>query len=302
METVQCDNTQNETFSGFNLFDSFLRRRSRGEEDDENSSFFLQPVWKLFLRNGEYASSPLFPISVGVVFYFLCLLPFCFLDYFGRNWNWVRRHKIQPETEVAWSMTRDAILLTVWNQVLVVLPVSVSQAVWTPRTRLPDGAPALWEFVWQHYVALVIVDVQYYLWHVLHHRVRFLYHYVHSVHHRYSTINCWVGQYVHPWELICGGVFGTTAPWVLGCHPLTTWSFMIFLNFLSIDDHSGYDFPFVPHRWIPFYGGSARHDLHHQRPQTNLQPYFVWFDYVLGTNCVPEDDSPNRKQLKDKND
>lgn len=54
---------------------------------------------------------------------------------------------------------------------------------------------------------------------------------------------------------------------------------------ISIEAHVGYDFPFMLHRWIPFYGGSRHHDMHHMRPKTNLSPYFTWFDHIFGTFC-----------------
>lgn len=262
------------------LLESSNQSSSTTNEDAENLPL-LQPIWELFLRNSAYTGSPLFPIVVGVLSFFACLVPYSFLDYWGRDWDWVRRCKIQPDVTVTWKVTRQAIALTCWNQVLYVLPVSVAQCVWTPETSLPALAPGVIEFVWHHYAALVVMDAMFYAWHVIHHHNRFLYRHVHSVHHTYHTINCWVVQYLHPWELICVGLFGTVAPWILRCHPLTTWSFMVFLNFLSIDEHCGYSFPLAPHNWIPFYGGALKHDMHHFQPLTNLQPYFIWFDHLF---------------------
>lgn len=65
--------------------------------------------------------------------------------------------------------------LTAWNQILYVFPVSVAQCIWTPYTHLPTEAPSIIELLLQPYLALAIVDVEYYLWHVIHHRVRWLY-------------------------------------------------------------------------------------------------------------------------------
>jgi len=146
----------------------------------------LQPVWDLRLVNEPVVASPLFPVALGVGFYFVCMLPFTLVDLFCADWPRVRRYKIQPGRPVTWSAVRHAVVLTLWNHVLYILPVSVAQYVWMPNAELPPGAPGLWEFAWQQVAALVVFDAEYYAWHYLHHRVRWLYRHVHSVHHQYS--------------------------------------------------------------------------------------------------------------------
>jgi len=149
-------------------------------------SRLLQPVWDLRLLSEAVVASPLFPVVLGVGFYFGCMLPFTLIDLFGSEWTWVRRYKIQPSRVVTWPAVRHAVALTLWNNVLYILPVSVAQYVWMPDTELPAVAPALWEFIWQQFAALVVFDAEYYAWHYLHHRIRWLYRHVHSVHHQYS--------------------------------------------------------------------------------------------------------------------
>jgi len=146
----------------------------------------LQPLWDLRLVRVSVVASPLFPIVLAVVFYFACMLPFTVMDLCGSEWKWLQRYKIQPRRVVTWPVVRNAIVLTMWNHVLYVLPISVAQCVWTPNTELPTLAPRLWEFSWQQCAALVVFDAEYYAWHYVHHRVRWLYRHVHSVHHQYS--------------------------------------------------------------------------------------------------------------------
>jgi len=148
----------------------------------------LQPVWDLFLGRRWVVASPLFPIVLTVGFYFVCMLPFTLMDLFGSEWKWVQKHKIQPHRVVTWPAVRNAVVLTLWNHVLYILPVSVAQCVWTPNTELPTVAPRLWELSWQLLAALVLFDAEYYAWHYLHHRIRWLYRHVHSVHHQYSRL------------------------------------------------------------------------------------------------------------------
>jgi len=146
----------------------------------------LQPLWDLRVGREWFVASPLFPIVIAVAFYFACMLPFTLIDLLAAEWTWVQRYKIQPSRVVTWHAVRSAIVLTVWNHVLYILPVSVAQCVWMPNTHLPVLAPRLWQFIWHHLAALVLFDAEYYAWHYLHHRVRWLYRHVHSVHHQYS--------------------------------------------------------------------------------------------------------------------
>jgi len=146
----------------------------------------LQPVWDLRLVDESFVASPLFPIVLATAFYFGCMLPFTLIDLFGSQWKCVQQYKIQPGRVVTWPAVRNAVVLTLWNHVLYILPVSVAQCVWMSDTQLPSVAPRLSEFIWQQLAALVVFDAEYYAWHYLHHRIRWLYRHVHSVHHQYS--------------------------------------------------------------------------------------------------------------------
>lgn len=153
----------------------------------------LQPIWDLRIGYENYVSSALFPIIVCVSYYFLLMIPFTIADLYGSNWKWLQQYKIQPDRKVTWPAVRNAIVYTVWNHLIFILPISIAQYVWTPPTELPALAPGLWEFCWQQYASLAIFDFEYYVWHYLHHRFRWLYRHVHSIHHHYSR--CVVGLY-----------------------------------------------------------------------------------------------------------
>jgi len=64
----------------------------------------LQPIWDLRIGFERYVESPLFPIALSVVFYFLCQLPFTIFDLYGRNWKWIQQYKIQPDRVVTWPV------------------------------------------------------------------------------------------------------------------------------------------------------------------------------------------------------
>ena len=87
----------------------------------------LQPLWALALRHSYYTSSPLFPIVLSLVAYFLCQVPCTTLDVIARFSERVRRYKLQPEVEITWSTLSPALATTCWNHVMYILPVSLAQ-------------------------------------------------------------------------------------------------------------------------------------------------------------------------------
>jgi cholesterol 25-hydroxylase len=109
--------------------------------------------------------------------------------------------------------------------------------------------------------------------------------YIHSVHHRYNHVNIWVAQYDHPFELVSLGFLGTISPLLICTHPLTTWAFMMLNDWVAAESHGGYDLSGLPQRWVPFWGGSTKHHMHHLRPLTNYEPYFNWIDRLVGNEC-----------------
>lgn len=247
----------------------------------------LQPIWDLRIGREKYFMSPLFPVILSVVFYFSFCTPFMIFDLFGKKWNWIQKYKIQNDKEVTFSQVWDTLTLTFWNHVLYVLPAAVAQWIWTPPTPLPVLAPTMYEFVWHQVASIIVFDFQYFVWHLTHHKVRFLYKHIHALHHRYHSPFVWVTQYLHPWELITVGFLTTTNSWFFNCHPLTVWSYMLLSIVVSVEAHIGFDFPFCLCHWFPFdlVGGAPKHDMHHLKPWTNFAPFFNHMDKLCNSFC-----------------
>uniref|UniRef100_A0A3Q4AVC6 Fatty acid hydroxylase domain-containing protein n=1 Tax=Mola mola TaxID=94237 RepID=A0A3Q4AVC6_MOLML len=110
-------------------------------------------------------------------------------------------------------------------------------------------------------------------------RIRWLYVTFHAIHHNYSS-PCAL-------SLVTIGFWTTLNPIILRCHLLTTWAFMLLHVNVSIEDHSGYDFPWSTSRLIPLgiYGGPSKHGVHHQKPNTNFAPHFSHWDKIFGTHA-----------------
>uniref|UniRef100_A0A3Q4AVP7 Fatty acid hydroxylase domain-containing protein n=1 Tax=Mola mola TaxID=94237 RepID=A0A3Q4AVP7_MOLML len=154
--------------------------------------------------------------------------------------------------------------VTLYNHVSLVLPASVAY---------------LLELIVGVIGNLLLFDFQYFFWHLLHHRIRWLYVTFHAIHHNYSS-PCAL-------SLVTIGFWTTLNPIILRCHLLTTWAFMLLHVNVSIEDHSGYDFPWSTSRLIPLgiYGGPSKHGVHHQKPNTNFAPHFSHWDKIFGTHA-----------------
>ena len=60
---------------------------------DNEDWLVLQPLWNVVLANNYYTASPLFLVLVADGFYFVCMIPYIFLDFYGLDhWDWVKRY------------------------------------------------------------------------------------------------------------------------------------------------------------------------------------------------------------------
>ncbi|XP_024136669.1 cholesterol 25-hydroxylase-like protein 1, member 2 [Oryzias melastigma] len=247
----------------------------------------LQPLWdSLRLNYKDYLRSPLFPVALTVSSYFVFCIPFLACDIMGEMWAWIQQFKIQPSRRPTASSVLHCASVTLFNHMFLVLPASVAQWVWRPPVDLPDQAPSLFELLSGVIGNLLLFDFQYYIWHLLHHKIRWLYVTFHAIHHQYSSPFALATQCLSGWELITVGFWTTLNPIILKSHLLTTWAFMVFHVYVSIEDHCGYDFPWSTTHLFPcgFYGGPSKHDVHHQKPNTNFAPHFSHWDIIFGTH------------------
>lgn len=152
--------------------------------------------------------------------------------------------------------------------------------------------PAWTTMVYQIVVFFVLEDA----WHYWFHRAFHwgpLYKYVHKIHHTYSAPFGLAAEYASPIEVMFLG-FGTVGIPILWCavtgnlHVLTMYTWIVLRLFQAIDAHSGYDFPWSLHNFLPFWAGAEHHDVHHEKFIGNFASSFRWWDYVFDTEASPE--------------
>ena len=74
-------------------------------------------------------------------------------------------------------------------------------------------------------------------------------------------------------------------------HPLSRAAHNLMVTYLLSEAHSGYDLPFQSHRLFPaIFGGSVRHEEHHQRGSVCFHQFFKYLDDSTGAapRAAPE--------------
>ncbi|XP_059803466.1 cholesterol 25-hydroxylase-like protein [Hypanus sabinus] len=244
----------------------------------------LQPVWDQVRGMESWIKSPFFPVSFSLGVYLAFCLPFVVLDFLAPRVAFLQKYKIQAQNNPNVKMMANCLAQTLYNHILYIFPLSVAHWYWRP-VDFPLAAPELPKVLLDVAACLLIFDFQYFVWHLLHHKVPWLYRTFHKVHHKYTATFALTTDHSGAWETLSLGFFAALNPAILNCHPLTSYLFFIVNIWLSVEDHSGYDFPWSTHRLVPFglYGGAPHHDLHHMKFKTNYAPYFTHWDRLLGT-------------------
>ncbi|KAM3859416.1 cholesterol 25-hydroxylase-like protein [Diretmus argenteus] len=250
----------------------------------------LQTLWNYILGFSSLLRSPFFPVFFSLSVYLLFCLPFVLLDLLSSRVDLVRRYKIQPRSIMSWSTVRSCLALCLYNHLVFIFPVTLLHWCWRP-VSLPEEAPDLLVLLGGVLACLLLFDFQYFVWHVLHHKVPWLYRNFHKVHHAHTATSALTTQHSGAWETLSLGFFAGINPLVLGLHPLTELLFFVLNIWLSVEDHCGYDLPWATHRLVPWglYGGAPHHDLHHLKFRSNYAPFFTHWDRLAGTLHTHED-------------
>lgn len=152
--------------------------------------------------------------------------------------------------------------------------------------------PSLTTVCLQIAVFFVLEDAWHYWMHrAMHYGV--LYKYIHKQHHRYAAPFGLTAEYAHPIEVMGLG-FGTVGIPIIWCmltknlHLMTVCIWVTLRLFQAVDSHSGYDFPWSLHNFLPFWAGAEHHDEHHHHFIGSYASSFRWWDYFLNTEAGPK--------------
>ena len=152
-----------------------------------------------------------------------------------------------------------------------------------PRRKLPINGPSWIEFVIHLSFGIFMYDFIFYWIHLFLHKNKYLFKF-HRVHHEWK-------QVLRASETVRHGFIDATLQVGVNIivqnignkHPLTRLAHNILIIYLLVETHSGYDFPFFMHNICPFlFGGSVRHNIHHQRGDVYFHQFFKYLDDWFG--------------------
>lgn len=153
----------------------------------------------------------------------------------------------------------------------------------------------------QFATAMLVMDTWQYFMHRYMHENKFLYKYIHSHHHTLLAPYAFGALYNHPLEgLMVDTMSGAISFLVSGMSPRTSIFFFSFATIKAVDDHSGLWIPWNPFH-VFFRNNSGYHAIHHQLHGTKYnfsQPFFVFWDIILGTYYMPQVDHKNEDKQK----
>ncbi|KAI8917768.1 hypothetical protein DFJ77DRAFT_457758 [Powellomyces hirtus] len=123
------------------------------------------------------------------------------------------------------------------------------------------------------------------------------------VHHEFSAPFGIAAEYAHPIETVVlgqGFFLGPVMLLMMGVdvHVVTMAIWLAVRLIETVDVHAGYDFPWALHHWVPFLGGPAFHDHHHETFKGNYSSSFVIWDWLFGMDASYNAQRAKRNQRK----
>lgn len=116
-----------------------------------------------------------------------------------------------------------------------------------------------------------------------------LYSKIHKVHHEfYDTISL-ATEYAHPVEFILGNMIPVgLGPMLMfrRFHYVSLIAFITVRLMFSVENHSGYEFPWALTRPLPFEATGDYHNHHHLKNSGNFCSSSIVWDSIFGTNQV----------------
>ncbi|EPS64399.1 hypothetical protein M569_10383, partial [Genlisea aurea] len=197
-------------------------------------------------------------------------------------------YKIQPKVNLSFSEKLRCYKSVMRSFFVVVGPLQLGSYPLVKmvgvRTSLP--LPSLWEILLQLAVYFIVEDYANYWIHRFLHS-KWGYEKIHWMHHEYTAPVGFAASYAHWAEILLLGFPSSLGPALVPGHMITFWLWIVLRQTEAIDTHSGYDLPWSPTKYIPFYGGPDYHDYHHyvgKQSQSNFASVFTYCDYLYGTD------------------
>ncbi|CAH6719685.1 methylsterol monooxygenase [[Candida] jaroonii] len=265
---------------------------------------FIEKLWGTYYyyMNNDIFATGLLIFATHEIMYFGRCLPWLIIDQIPA----FRKYKIQetkmPSNKEQWECFKSVLK----SHLLVeALPIWFFHPICDKLgVGLTVPFPSWTTIAFNLAVFFVLEDAWHYWLHRgLHYGV--FYKYIHKQHHRYAAPFGLAAEYAHPIEVMLLG-FGTVGIPIVYCyitgnlHLFTINLWVVLRLFQAIDAHSGYEFPWSLHHFLPFWAGADHHDEHHHHFIGSYASSFRWWDFVLDTEAGPEAKKKRELKMKQK--
>ncbi|KAL9264457.1 Methylsterol monooxygenase 1-1-like protein [Drosera capensis] len=204
------------------------------------------------------------------------------------RWAGIESYKIQKKARLTGKEMLGCYKTVMTLFFLVVGPLQLLSYPMVKLIGISTGLPlpSIWEIALQLLVYFLVEDyTNYWLHRWLH--SDWGYAKIHKVHHEYTAPIGFAAPYAHWAEILILGIPSFLGPAMVPGHMITLWLWIVLRQIEAIETHSGYDLPWTPTKYIPFYGGAEYHDYHHYvggQSQSNFASVFTYCDYIYGTD------------------
>jgi sterol desaturase/sphingolipid hydroxylase (fatty acid hydroxylase superfamily) len=243
--------------------------------------------------------STLIFVAINAVYLVLYVLEHPFFEQYKTNdseWPWKTDPEFKPKLKKA--------AIVIFMNLIVWKPIFSGALNFGGAANIrgkSDDIPPFHVYLLHIVFMFLSDDLFSYITHWLLH-IPAVYPYFHKIHHEYFESLSFVAEYSHPVEFIFGNLvpIGTGPLFLFGrCHMLSLMGFLLIRILATVENHSGYDFPWAMTRLLPFQSDSDYHDYHHLKNLGNFGSTTVIWDSIFGTNThYFEEVMKKEKELK----
>ncbi|KAI8893172.1 hypothetical protein BC833DRAFT_532107 [Globomyces pollinis-pini] len=205
------------------------------------------------------------------------ILPYIAIDFIP----WFKQFKIQQAKTTSkadyWTLIKHSFVSRLFSGIIYPVTVALN---FSTKSVFPEVSEIILSLIF-------FVVVQDFLYYFMHRALHWgpLYKHIHKKHHEFTHSNVLVSEYSTTAEALCVAFEFFFGPAVLsyfrGMHVIQLLLWFAVRIIQSIDCHSGYDFPWSLHHYIPVWAGAEFHDYHHSAFVGNYGSFFRFWYIVI---------------------
>lgn len=262
----------------------------------------IEKIWGTYyyyIGNDLFATGLLFFLTHEVMYFGRCI-PWMIIDRMPFFNKWKIQETKVPSPKEQWECLKSVLT----SHLLVeVFPIWFFHPL-ASRLGVEFGIPfPSWTTICSQLALFFVLEDCWHYW--LHRGLHYgvFYKYIHKQHHRYAAPFGLAAEYAHPIEVALLG-FGTVGIPIIWCiftknlHLFTINVWISLRLFQAIDSHSGYEFPWSLHHFLPFWAGADHHDEHHHFFIGSYSSSFRWWDFFLDTEAGPHAKKKREEKMR----